>query len=213
MLAYYLSVAAEDDRLAQELIEGLDPHFETAAAMFPGQEIDDETRQIGKVFNFSMIYGGGRPTIVRQLGVSWKEAGDLLGRFHRARPGVRTLNEIVIDVLQSRGYIKTIAGRRLHPQSEHKALNALLQGSAAELMKISLVKIHEALHVLTFDSHLVSSVHDEAQIDSVMAEVPELVRIVPELMKHEEVETVLPVEVGIEITTTNWANKESYHSG
>lgn len=157
-----------------------------------------------------MVYGGGRPTIVRQLGVSWKEAGSLLSKYHEARPGVRVLNEIILDVLHSRGYIKTIAGRHLHPQDDHKALNALLQGSAAELMKQSLVKVHEALYTLAFDSHLISSVHDELQIDAVESEIVDVVRIVPGLMGHDEVETVLPVEVDIEISRTNWADKEAY---
>lgn len=209
LLAYYMSRAIGDTSLADEIKGGLDPHLETAKGLFPGQDISEEQRQAGKTMNFSIIYGGGKPTIMRQLGVDYREAARLLSAYHAHRPGIKTLNLSVANTLAERGFIRTLYGRRLHPQEEHKALNALIQGCAADLMRSSVVKVHSWL-ANNSEARIVNIVHDELMIDCSSREIPLLVSIVPGLMRDATIEEHIPIEVDCEVSYTTWADKEEY---
>ncbi len=210
LLAYYLAAAIGDTSLATEINNGSDPHAITAQGLFNKQNITDEERQVGKTLNFSIIYGGGTPTIMRQLGVPYKEARRLLNAYHATRPGIKRLNESIAQALQSKGYIISLYGRRLHVQEEHKALNALIQGSAADLMRNAVVNVHKVLST-NYDSHIVNIVHDEIIIDAADAEIARLVSVIPPLMGNKDVEQYVSIETDCEISRTNWADKEEYN--
>lgn len=210
LLAYYLARTINDTSLSQEIISGLDPHTVTAQGLFNKERVSDEERQTGKTLNFSIIYGGGTPTIMRQLGVPYKEARRLLRAYHETRPGINQLKDIISQKLVSQGYITNLYGRRLRVQEDHKALNALIQGSAADLMRDAVVRVHTHLYQ-HHSSHIVNIVHDEIILDAAQSEVPELVRIIPNLMGNKTVEAYVPIEVDCEISHTNWADKEEYN--
>lgn len=208
LLAYYMALGVDDHSLVEEFKAGLDPHAETAKLIYDLDRTPTKSeRQVGKGLNFSVIYGGGRPTITRQLGVSWEEAGKLLKDFHNARPGIREVQESILDSYRRRGYIRTLWGRRLHPQEDHKALNALIQGCAADLMKAALVKLHGLRIELSLESHMILVIHDEVGWDACNEEVRTLLQRVPLLMGDERLQEVIPIEVGIELSTTSWADK------
>lgn len=209
LLAYYMA-SVGDSSMVKALTAGDDLHVESArGALGLTRDLTDEERQVGKTLNFSMVYGGGRPTLMRQLDVTWYEAGNLLRGFHRRWPGVALLVEAIKQKCERQGYIKTLWGRHLHPESQHKALNALVQGCAADLMRSSLVNVHKVFSVDS-ESHLVSNIHDEIIMDVAEKEYDVVAQCVPELMDYEPVSRVVPIRVDVEWSTTNWAEKEPY---
>jgi DNA polymerase-1 len=210
LLAYYLAAAIGDDSLATEINNGADPHANTARGLYNTNEVSDEQRQVGKTLNFSIIYGGGTPTIMRQLGVSFTEARRLLKAYHDTRPGIKRLNQNIGETLLARGYIQSLYGRHLHVQEEHKALNALIQGSAADLMRDSVVRVWERLLNGDFMSHMVNIVHDEIIIDADKEEINTLVTLIPSLMGNKTVEKFVNIDTDCEISYTNWAEKSTY---
>ena len=210
LLAYYLAAAIGDHSLATEINNGSDPHTITAQGLYNKSEITQEQRQVGKTLNFSIIYGGGAKTIMMQLGVPFKEARRLLNAYHDTRPGIKILNEQIAQTLNSRGYISNLYGRRLHVETEHKALNALIQGSAADLMRDSVVKVDKFL-AKNMASHIVNIVHDEIVIDADKNEVNEIVTIIPTLMGNKTVSRFVTIGTDCEISYTNWAEKEEYN--
>jgi DNA polymerase I len=208
LLGYYLAAAIGDNSLATEINNGRTPiqllHKDSTTSL-----VTEEQRQVGKTLNFSIIYGGGTKTIMMQLGVPFKEARRLLNAYHSTRPGIKILNEQIAQTLNSRGYISNLYGRRLHVETEHKALNALIQGSAADLMRDSVVRVDKFL--AKYASHIVNIVHDEIVIDADKNEVNEIVTIIPTLMGNKTVSRYVSIGTDCEISYTNWAEKEEYN--
>jgi DNA polymerase-1 len=210
LLAYYLAAAINDHSLANEINNGSDPHAVTAKGLYATDSITDEQRQVGKTLNFSIIYGGGTPTIMRQLGVNYKEAKRLLAAYHDTRPGIKLLNQSIAETLDMRGYIQSLYGRRLHVLESHKALNALIQGSAADLMRDAVVRVDKYLYA-NYATHIVNIVHDELILDADRNEIVTLVNQIPTLMGNNTVEEFVRIETDCEISYTNWADKEPYN--
>ena len=211
LLAYYLAAAIGDNSLATEINNGSDPHRITAQGLYNKSDITEEERQVGKTLNFSIIYGGGAKTIMLQLGVPWKEARRLLIAYHSTRPGIKTLNQTIASALERKGYISNLYGRRLHVDSEHKALNALIQGSAADLMRDSVVKVDKFL-TANCASHIVNIVHDEIIVDANKNECSILSMTIPNLMGNEIVSKYVKIDTDCEVSYTNWADKEEYNA-
>jgi len=211
LLAYYLASAIGDYSLATEINNGSDPHAITAQGLYQRTSITDEERQVGKTLNFSIIYGGGTPTIMRQLGVNYKEAKRLLTAYHETRPGIKLLNNNINEILEVRGYIKSLYGRRLHILESHKALNALIQGSAADMMRAAVVNVDNCLSA-KYATHIVNIVHDEIILDADRNEIVTIVNTIPTLMGNKTVEKFVSIETDCEISHTNWADKEPYNA-
>lgn len=210
LLAFYMAVLG-DGSMADAIKAGKDLHSESAiGALGLHTTPTDEERQVGKTLNFSLVYGGGTPTIMRQLGVTFPEARKLLRNFHARWPGIQIVQSVIDTEMARKGYIKTLFGRHLHPDSEHKRLNALVQGCAADLMRNALVTVDGHLCDERADSHLINVVHDEIQIDAREDEIPGLVDNVPRWMDYEEVSKVVPIGTSCEISWTTWADKEAY---
>jgi DNA polymerase-1 len=210
LLAYYLARSIRDNSLATEINNGSDPHLVTAQGLYSSERITDDQRQVGKTLNFSIIYGGGAPTIMRQLGVDYKEAKRLLKAYHETRPGIARLNEQISETLNTRGYMQSLYGRRLHVDEHHTALTALIQGSAADLMRDRVVRVDKFLST-KFASHIVNIVHDEIIIDADKNEIDHIVTHVPLLMGNKMVEQFVRISTDCEWSTTNWADKEAYN--
>lgn len=210
LLAYYMAVLGETS-MADAIIAGKDLHEESAigALRLTTVPTDDE-RQVGKTLNFSLVYGGGTPTIMRQLGISFPDARELLGNFHKRWPGIQVVQAVIDTEINRKGYIKTLFGRHLHPESQHKRLNALVQGCAADLMRNALVTVDAGLTKLEAKSHLINVVHDEIQLDVLDSEIEWLAGDVPQWMIYDEVHEIVPIDTSCEITRTTWADKEKY---
>jgi DNA polymerase-1 len=225
LLAFYIAHTLQDLSMAEVFARGDDLHAESARAILDKQDVTDEERNTGKTYNFLTIYGGGAAKAAESLGIPFKVAQRQQKVFHERWPSIKLLNNppfrnggygagevagVIQNRLESRGYITTLWGRHLHPEAPHKALNALVQGCAADLLRASLVKAHEGLIEEGFQSHLVNNVHDELIIDATLEEVPELALLVPHLMDDALISEFVPVEVDVEWTTTNWADKQPY---
>lgn len=201
-----------------------DLHIKTAMGMYgkPAELITELERQAGKRCNFSIIYGGGIPTLIEQgVAPDAKGALEVLRRYHNAWPGIGwhskrrpaepdTLNGRIIGRVQERGYITTLWGRHLHPRAEHAALNALIQGCAADLIKWAHIQVHRYLKENDLRSHLVNNVHDELMMDVAKEELPLLATRVPDLMTYQPVEDLVPIRPGPDVSWTTWADKEPY---
>jgi len=225
LLAYYLErigFPSMADFFREDPLGDL--HVKTASMMYgiPESEVTDVERQPAKRCNFSIIYGGGIPTLIDQgVAKDAKEAVSILKRYHGAWPGIgwhsrrepappHTLNGRIIAVNKERGYIKTLWGRHLHPRSEHSALNALVQGCAADLLKWALVQVHRYLSANQMRSHLVNQVHDEAMVDAAKDELDHLAIWVPRLMTYEPVNELVPIKPDPDVSFTTWADKHPY---
>ena len=209
LLAYYLAAGIRDYSLATEINNGSDPHAITAQGLYNKSDVSEEERQVGKTLNFSIIYGGGTKTIMNQLDVPYKEARRLLTAYHTTRPGIKILNEYIATSLNSKGFIRNLYGRRLHVDTEHKALNALIQGSAADLMRDSVVRVDTWLEA-SMASHIVNIVHDEIIIDADKSELNKIFTTIPTLMGNKTVSKFVSIDTDCEISYTSWAEKEEY---
>lgn len=223
LLAFYLEVIGHPS-MAEVFRSGADLHKRTASGILgiPEDRLTDEQRQeYGKVPNFSIVYGGGVNTIMQQLSMTAPEALELLRNFHSTWPGIGwqtkrrpadrgTLQWLIQNKIEQRGYITTLWGRHLHPRSDHAALNALIQGCAADLMKWAMIEVHHWVEAESLDSHIVNVVHDELIMDATREEVPLLAEHVPDLMTYDPLEDVVPIRPEPEISWTTWADKEPY---
>lgn len=201
-------------------IYDLDPE-ELLEAFEVGDDTADKRRQVGKKINFSIVYGGGVPTLIDQLGLEPAQALDLLKKFHRTWPGIGwqtkhspaepwTLVGRVMKRVQERGYFTTLWGRHLHPRSDHAALNALIQGCAADLMKWACVEIANYLTINDCKTHLVNVVHDDVMLDTALEELEWLAGVLPDLMTYEPVQAVVPIRPTPEVSFKTWADRQPY---
>jgi DNA polymerase-1 len=217
LFAYYAAQMGHP-QMAKMVNDGIDPYTAVASLIEQKEDITKEERQHWKVFFLSLMYGGGKNTIMDQFHCSRAEAGKMVNQFHENFPAVRSLQDTVARVSARRGYIVGIDGRHLHPEpyGEHKMLNKLIQGGAAGIMKQAIVRTHNWMqHDLDgtgepVQSQIISVVHDELQLDGPESELPMLNEWVPRLMRNYEVHNVVPVEVDHEVSTTSWADKVPY---
>jgi len=208
-LAFFLD-SIGDTTLAEKLRDGDDTYTAIISQYYGREDITEEERQDGKRLFLSLMYGGGTPTVIRQFGVEYRVAKKMTDQFHAAWPGIRKLQGIIDKVYEDRGYIHTPWGRHLHPPEAHKRLNALIQGSAADLIRYALIRVDDHLRDNGYKSHMVSNVHDEIILDCTELELPILARDMPKLMDYPVVSKVVPILTDVEWTSTNWAEKELY---
>lgn len=210
ILGFYCDVVCGDSSIVDEFKMGYDPHIRTAELIFPNVSITDEERQIAKTLNYSALYGGGAATVSKQLKINPSEAASFLTAFHAARPGIRLLHSKVTNGIQRRGYLQTIAGRRLRPDSEHKGLNYLLQGTAADVMRHALVKVDKELK--PFRSHLVATTHDDLIIDATEPECFTIIPLLASWMQYPAISERIPIIVDIEHSEVSWGDKQPLSS-
>ena len=154
MLAHYM----KDDAYIYEVTQG-DIHSanQKAAGL--------ETRSQAKTFIYAFLYGAGAAKIGKVVGAGAKEGQKLIDSFLENTPKLRVLREKVARISKSEGSLPGLDGRRLHIRSDHAALNTLLQGAGAIVMKQALVILDERLSKLGIDYKFVANVHDEWQIE------------------------------------------------
>ncbi len=211
--------------MAEQFRAGLDdPYIMVAELIWPGESITKEQRQIAKRIFLTLLYGGGAGKIQSTLSldlkraVSYQEAKRLKDDVMRALPAITLLQDIAETQLEATrngdepGYLRTPWGRHLHLDRDDyfKALNAIIQGTAAGLMKDAAINVHGWLKERCFDAAIVNLVHDEIMLDTKKLHIPELSRELPKLMSYEPIARVVPIEVDLEYSLTNWADKKPY---
>jgi DNA polymerase-1 len=210
LLAFYMQEVIGDDSMVAAFKAGLDLHEESAKAIHQKEDVSDNERDDGKTFNFSIIYGGGIKTLIKQLGCSKSQALKYLRLYHERWPGIKHLQQALEDVVADKGYFRTLWGRRLRPQSPHKYLNGLCQGCAADLIKWANVEVAQWQRDQGCVSHLVCNIHDELMADAIESEASMWAQEVPKLMVYSRIQDIIPIEVDVEYSTKTWADKEQF---
>lgn len=205
-----------DTRLCAAFAAGEDIHRATAAEVFavPEQAVTDEQRRAAKAINFGLIYGMSAFGLAKQIGVGRGEAQDYIDRYFARYPGVAAYMEAMRAQARSQGFVSTVFGRRLYlpdinsrnaarrQYAERTAINAPMQGTAADIIKRAMIRLHEAL-VVTGRARLILQVHDELVFE-VPNETLASVQSEIEAGMREAATLAVPLEVGVGVGS-NWA--------
>ncbi|ABE43665.1 DNA polymerase I [Polaromonas sp. JS666] len=203
---------SEDEALLRAFTEGLDVHRATAAEVFgvAVDQVSSEQRRYAKVINFGLIYGMSSFGLARNLGIETKAAAAYIDRYFQRYPGVKHYMDETRLSAKSKGYVETVFGRRLYlPEinspngprrggAERAAINAPMQGTAADLIKLSMVKVQEVLDAEKRATKMIMQVHDELVFEVPEAEV-EWVRVeIPRIMAGvADLRVPLLAEIGV----------------
>ncbi len=203
---------SQDPAFIAAFSQGEDVHRQTAAIIFgtAPDQVSPEMRARAKTINFATIYGQGPFALSRQLGIPQEEAREFIAEYFRRFSGVRGFLDKQVALARERGYVETLFGRRRYiPEvrdrnfntrafGERQAQNAPLQGSAADLIKIAMARIHRGLGEGKLAARLLLQVHDELVLECPEAEVAEVSRLVRHHMESAATLTVpLVVEIGV----------------
>ncbi len=207
---------ASDEGLLDAFRNGLDVHRATAAEVF-GVELDQVTsdqRRSAKAINFGLIYGMGASGLARQIGVDGKQAKAYIERYFARYPGVRDYMERTREKAKEQGYVETFFGRRLYlpdinsdngmkrAGAERTAINAPMQGTAADIIKKAMVAVNNWLEESRLDARVILQVHDELVLEvreDLVEQISEQIR--PHMSSAAQLAVPLLVEVGV---GNNW---------
>lgn len=205
-----------DPNMCEAFNEGKDIHTATAARVYGIAEADvtKEMRYKAKSVNFGIIYGQGAFGLAENLQISRGEAKSLIDNYFREYSGVREYMDVMVQSAREKGYVETLMGRRRYLRdinsanaivrgfSERNAVNAPIQGSAADMIKLAMIRVQQDLVLGNFKTKLLLQVHDELIFDVPNEEV-ETVQPVIEKAMREALPLKVPVEVGMG-TGRNW---------
>ena len=193
---------SEDPALLAAFSQGLDVHKATAAEVFGVslEQVSSEQRRYAKVINFGLIYGMSSFGLAKNLGIETKAAAAYIDRYFQRYPGVKRYMDETRLMAKSQGYVQTVFGRRLYlPEinspngprragAERAAINAPMQGTAADLIKMSMVQVLQAIAAQQRQCRIIMQVHDElvlelpeSEKDWVRSELPRLMAGVAQL--------------------------------
>lgn len=203
---------SEDEGLVKAFKEGLDIHKATAAEVFGGSidSVADEHRRSAKAINFGLIYGMSAFGLARQLNISRGDAQDYIDLYFERYPGVREYMDRTRALAAEQGYVETIFGRRLYlPEikasnfqrrqaAERTAINAPMQGSAADIIKRAMISVDQWLMESDLDMRVTMQVHDELVLEVPETRLDEVAQGVAKLMSGAaELSIPLLVEAGV----------------
>lgn len=207
---------SEDAGLLQAFAAGEDVHRATASEVFgvPRTEVTSEQRRYAKVINFGLIYGMGVFGLASSLGIERDAAKNFIDRYFARYPGVHDYMERTRVLAKTQGYVETVFGRRLYlPEinspngprragAERAAINAPMQGTAADLIKLSMIAVAQWLREEGLQTKLVMQVHDELVLEVPEAELAHVRVRIPELMSAvAQLKVPLQADVGV---GANW---------
>lgn len=210
-----------DETMCRAFGEGRDIHRETARALFPGDPpggAPDGGRRLAKAVNFGVLYGQGAPGLSRQAGIGLEEARRFIELYFGRFPGVASYFEKVVSDARRDGFVTTIMGRRrLLPglnsprpaekaAAERMAVNTPVQGSAADIIKLAMVRVSRLVRAAGLPAKMLLQVHDELLFECPAREVGRLVSLVVPAMQ-EAVELRVPLVVTAR-GGLNWADLE-----
>jgi DNA polymerase-1 len=200
---------SKDEAMLEAFQNGQDIHRATAARVFdvPFEEVSREQRYRAKTVNFSIIYGAGSTNLSRQLEIPRSEAKGLIDQYFRQYSGLKKYMEEVVQSAREKGYVTTILGRRrqlrdinsrngiIRSNAERMAINTPIQGSAADMIKVAMIRIHEELKTQKLHSKMILQVHDELVFDARKDELDRLKPIIEKEMKEAIPELSVPILV------------------
>ena len=201
-----------DKGLTDAFAQGLDIHRATAAEVWGKtlDEVSDNDRRNAKAINFGLIYGMSAFGLAKQLGLPRKEAQEYIDLYFERYPGVKKYMADTRALAADNGYVETVYGRRLYlPEihskngqrrqaAERAAINAPMQGTAADIIKKAMIKVHDWLETTDFDAKMIMQVHDELVFEVAEDQVDDLVKEVKARMESAaELKVPLIVDAGV----------------
>jgi DNA polymerase-1 len=207
---------SEDPNLIETFVKGLDVHSATASRIFNVslEEVTADMRRSAKTVNFGIVYGISAFGLSERLSIARKEAAAIIDQYFSKYPGVKAYMDRTIDFAREKGYVETMMGRRRYLRdinssnatvrgfAERNAINAPVQGSSADMIKIAMIKIHQVLTQENMKSKMILQVHDELVFDALKDEVEILKEIVAEKMNNA-IRMTVPLVVDMK-TGRNW---------
>ncbi|MGD0562048.1 MAG: DNA polymerase I [Roseiarcus sp.] len=192
LLAHVADIAP----LKKAFADGLDIHAMTASEMFgvPVKDMPGEVRRRAKAINFGIIYGISAFGLANQLGISREEAGAYIRKYFERFPGIRDYMEATKKQARAEGFVRTIFGRKCHfPRinaanpserafNERAAINAPLQGSAADIIRRAMARMDDALALRKLSARMLMQVHDELVFEAPDDEVEATIKLVSKVM-------------------------------
>jgi DNA polymerase-1 len=207
---------SKDPNMMQAFIDNLDIHTATAANVYgiALDEVTSDQRRNAKAVNFGIIYGQSAFGLSQNLGIPRKEAADIIEQYFAQFPGIKQYMTDTMNFARENGYVTTLMGRRRYLRdinsanatvrgfAERNAINAPIQGSAADMIKIAMINIHRELKAQKLDAKMTMQVHDELVFDVPHDEIELIKPIIMHNMKTAiKTEVPIMVEIG---TGLNW---------
>ncbi|MCD7739771.1 MAG: DNA polymerase I [Candidatus Gastranaerophilales bacterium] len=208
-----LAHISRDDHLIEAFCEDEDVHSATAGKVFdvPVEQVTKEMRSRAKAVNFGIVYGQSRYGLASSLGISPYEAQEFIDKYFATYPDVKKYMDETVKFAYSHGYVETLYGRKRYLSSgllstnnkiqeaaKRAAINAPIQGSAADVMKIAMVRLQDDFTKNNIKSKIIIQVHDELVIETVNTELDEVKSLVKKAMELEQ-PFLVPLKVDINI--------------
>lgn len=202
---------SNEEAMLDAFIKNQDIHRATAAKVYgvPYDDVNSDQRRNAKTVNFSILYGAGATNISRQLGIKQSEAKELIENYFNQYKGLKKYMNETVESARSKGYVMTYMGRKrvlrdidsknslIRSNAERIAINTPIQGTAADLIKMAMIKIHSRLFNEGFQSKMILQVHDELVFDVLKSEKAKVEELVLYEMKHAIPNLKVPIDVGI----------------
>ena len=207
---------SKDEGMMEAFRQGIDIHTATASRVWgvPLEDVDKDMRRKAKTVNFGIIYGISAFGLSQRVGISRKEAKEIIDNYFEKFPGVKQYMDSTIAFAQQHGYVETILGRRRYIRdinsrnatvrgfAERNAINAPIQGSAADMIKLAMIRIHEWLESNHPETKMILQVHDELLFDVPKQAIDTIAPHIQHLMQTAmNLEVPVVVEYG---TGDNW---------
>jgi len=211
-----MAAFSQDDSMLEAFNNGLDVHKATAAKVFhvPLEEVNSDMRRKAKTVNFGIIYGVSAFGLAGQLAISRTEAKEIIDQYFVEFPKVKTYMDTCVHTAQELGYVETVLGRRRYLRdimsanmnergfAERNAINAPIQGSAADMIKVAMIQIQNFLEKEKLKSKMILTVHDELVFDAHIPEINYLRDKINDIMCHA-LDLGVVMETGIGVGA-NW---------
>ena len=207
---------SQDKGMLEAFQSGEDIHAATAAKVYGVsiKDVDSDMRRNAKMVNFGIIYGISAFGLADRLNISRTEAKEIIDNYFIQYPGVRDYMDLSIEKAKKKGYVETILGRRRYLRdinsanatvrgfAERNAINAPIQGSAADMIKVAMIHIAAEIEKNKLQSRMLLQVHDELIFDAHKDELEDMKKLVEDRMK-DAIPLKVPIEVGMGIGK-NW---------
>ena len=202
---------SKDENMMDAFMQGLDIHTATASKVYGValEDVDSTQRRNAKAVNFGIIYGQSAFGLSQSLGIPRKEAADIIEEYFRQYSGIKQYMSDTMNFARENGYVQTLMGRRRYMRdinsanatvrgfAERNAINAPIQGSAADMIKIAMINIYRDMQEQKLISKMTMQVHDELVFDVHKSEVEKVKAIIQDRMKNAFKTTVpILVEIG-----------------
>jgi DNA polymerase-1 len=207
-----IAALSEENTMIEAFKNGEDIHASTASKVFnvPIEEVTREQRSNAKTVNFGIIYGVSAFGLSNQTDLSRSESKDLIDTYYKTYPKLRNYISEQVDFAREHGYVQTVLGRRRYLKdingsnavvrgaAERNAVNAPIQGSAADIIKIAMINIHRKLTKGNYKSKMLLQVHDELVFDIYKPELETLKELIKTEMENAyQLAVPLDVELGM----------------